>query len=238
MANLSVAVADDDPAIGQTIRTWILSEDPAADIHVYESAEAIITAGRAFDIVFMDIRMGGTDGIAAARRIRERQRDTVLIFVSALREYVFEALDVHPFHFLVKPLDRGRFLRVFLEARDAARERNARSGGRLLVTTRQETISVPARDILYIERSGRKLEVHVEDRVHEMYGALDRVEEQLTDDFYRCHRAYLVNLAWVHSYRSDSIILQNGDMVFLARKKYSDFVNQYMWYLQGSHGSA
>lgn len=231
MGGLSVAVADDDAVIGRTIREWIGGTEPDADVQVYESAEAILLSKRVFDIVFMDIRMEGTDGIEAVRRLGAANRSTLFIFISALKELVFDALDVHPFHFLVKPVDRKNLLRVFSEARDAVLDRRRRGGGRLIVPGRDVSISVPHTDILYIERNARKLEVHTPDDVYAMYGALDRVEQQLGEGFYRCHRAVLVNFAWVRSYRSDSILLQNGQSIDLARKKHGDFVRQYMWYL-------
>ncbi len=55
---------------------------------------------------------------------------------------------------------------------------------------------------------------------------------QLGDGFYRCHRGYLVNMAHIARYDSDSIFLSGGEKVYLTRKKHNEFVKAYMWCLQ------
>ena len=89
-------------------------------------------------------------------------------------------------------------------------------------------------DILYIESIRRKVEIHtVGNKDHiTIYATMDELGEQLGDEFYRCHRAYLVNMAHIAEYGSDSITLANGDRIYLAKKKYGGFVKAYMWYLQ------
>lgn len=236
MANVQVAVADDDPVIAAKIQDLILAEDPHADVAVYRSGEEMLLAGRPFDIVYLDIRMEGADGIETARRLQRRQKDALLIFVSGLRDSVFDALDVHPFHFLLKPLDPERFRRTYREARQAADRFREESGGRFLVKTRQGSVLIPHRDILYIESRSHKLEVHTAEQVYEMYGTLSQAEADLGRDFYRTHRAYLVNLDWVKSYHSDCVVLRNGERIYLSRKKHGKFVKDYMWFLQDQHG--
>ena len=53
--------------------------------------------------------MDGTDGIETAKKLRERDEDTILIFITAIREYVFEAFDVAAFHYLLKPIEEDKF---------------------------------------------------------------------------------------------------------------------------------
>lgn len=236
MANMRVAVTDDDPVIAAQIRDLIRKEDPQADVSVYHSGEEMLLSGRSFDIIYLDVRMGGADGIETARRLQQRQKGTLLIFVSGLRDTVFDALDLHPFQFLLKPLDLDRFRRTFREARDAADRRRKEQGGHFIVKTRRGSILVPERDILYIESNSHKLTVHTTDGVHEMYGTLSRAEGELGDAFYRTHRAFLVNMEWVKSYQADTVVLRNGEEIFLTRKKHGQFVKAYMWYLQKRHG--
>lgn len=52
------------------------------------------------------------------------------------------------------------------------------------------------------------------------------------DTFYRCHRGYLVNMAYIAGYDSDSITLTNGERVYLAKERYADFVKSYLRYLR------
>lgn len=53
----------------------------------------LLASGKRFDIVFLDIQMEGMNGIEAARGLRERREDTVLVFVTGIKDYVFDAFD-------------------------------------------------------------------------------------------------------------------------------------------------
>lgn len=61
---------------------------------------------------------------------------------------------------------------------------------------------------------------------------MNELEGQLREEFYRCHRAYIVNMVHVVEYDNESITLTKGDKVYLAKKKYGEFVKAYMWFLQ------
>ena len=61
---------------------------------------------------------------------------------------------------------------------------------------------------------------------------MNELEAQLGEEFYRCHRSYLVNMAYIAEYSNDSIILKNGETVYMAKDKYSEFVKAYMRYLR------
>lgn len=89
-------------------------------------------------------------------------------------------------------------------------------------------------DILYIESRAKKVEIHTVGTPEciEIYATMEELIRQLGDSFYRCHRAYLVNMAYITEYGKDSVTLTNGDTVYVAKKKYSEFVKAYKYYLQ------
>ncbi len=77
------------------------------------------------DILFLDISMGGTDGMEAAEQIRKWQEERgeavwgslpLLIFVSGYPEYMPRALSVHDFQDLAKPIEEKDFEEVLAQA--------------------------------------------------------------------------------------------------------------------------
>lgn len=72
-------------------------------IHIKKSAIHVIHGDKLrkvadiTDILFLDIQMPGLDGMEAARKLRASGKKTVIIFVTALEEYVFKAFDVGAF---------------------------------------------------------------------------------------------------------------------------------------------
>lgn len=227
---MDIAVVDDEKAIREHICALIEVQKPKSSIEAYATGEALLASAKCFDIVFLDIQMEGMNGIEAARKLRERKEDTVLIFITGIKEYVFDALDLYAFHYLLKPVDEGKFMEVLERAaREADKKRVKKC---LFIKTRN--LKLNQSDILYIESRGKKLEIHTtsEDKDIEIYASMNEMERQLGEDFYRCHRAYIVNMAYITEYDKESITITNGDSVYLTKKKYGEFVKAYMWFLQ------
>lgn len=227
---MDIAVVDDEKAIREHVCALIEEQQPGSVIEAYATGEELLASGKRFDIVFLDIQMDGMNGIEAARELRERQEDTVLIFITGVKEYVFDALDLYAFHYLLKPIDEGKFAEVLQRAAGEAKKKKEKKC--LFIRTRNLTLDQS--DILYIESRAKKLEIHTAgaDKAIEIYAAMDELEGQLGEDFYRCHRAYIVNMDCITEYDSESITLTSGDRVYLAKKKYGEFVKAYMWHLQ------
>lgn len=103
----------------------------------------------------------------------------------------------------------------------------------IFIKTRTRNITLEQSDILYIESRAKKVVIHTKKDTIEAYAAISELEKQMTDIFYRCHRGYLVNLAFITEYSNSSIVLNNGESVILVREKYSEFVKIYTQYLKG-----
>ena len=85
-------------------------------------------------------------------------------------------------------------------------------------------------DIIYAEVFNRKVMLHTTNGNIEYYGKLTDLSEQAGADFYRTHRAYLVNLKYVEKYNATTIWLEQGTAL-LSKKQFSGFVRQYMQYI-------
>lgn len=111
-------------------------------------------------------------------------------------------------------------------------EKNDGRKGRLFIKARK--LMLDQADILYIESRAKKVEIHIAGAQEniEIYATMEELMEQLGDNFYRCHRAYIVNMACIAEYGKDNVVLTNGDKVYVAKKKYSEFVKAYKCYLQ------
>ncbi|KAI4452712.1 hypothetical protein C823_007296 [Eubacterium plexicaudatum ASF492] len=188
----------------------------------------LLASGKRFDIVFLDIRMEGMNGIETAKKLQKQQGDIILVFITGMKDYVFDALDLYAFQYLLKPVDEGKFAEVLERAvREAARKKERR-----VLFIKSRNLTLDQSEILYIESRAKKVEIHTERQNIEIYAAMDELEGQLGEGFYRCHRAYIVNMDRITEYDSESITLTSGDRVYLTKKKYGEFVKAYMWHLQ------
>ncbi len=234
---MKIAICDDEKVLCAQLQELIRRQKAAGRIDAidcYESGGALLKAGIFYEIVFLDIRMEGMDGIETAKRLREWKEKTVLIFVTGVKEAVFEAFDVAAFHYLLKPVREEKFTEVFEKAiREADRQSLADKGSaRLLIRQRNRSVNLDQAQILYIESRQRKAVIHTLYETLETYATMKGLEKELGGQFYRCHRGYLVNLSRITGYTGDTITLCNGEDIYLAREKYHEFVMVYMRYLR------
>lgn len=229
---INIAIVDDEQYIREDIKKWIeqTGDDLAAD--GFESGEAFLNAEKQYDIVFLDIQLGGMDGIHVAKRLRQKAENAILIFVTGTKEYVFQAFDVAAFHYLLKPIRQEKFEEVLTRAAEEIKKRKKDEAGLLLIRTRNRTFPVQKSSILYVESRGKKAEIHTGRETITMYASLNSLQAELGEGFYRSHRGYLLNMAYVSEYYHDSILLTNGEAIYLARDKYQEFVKEYMRYLK------
>ena len=232
---MDIAVVDDEKAIREHICGLVEEQQPESRIEAYATGEELLASGKRFDIVFLDIQMEGMNGIEAARSLREKNanlgvEDTVLVFITGIKDYVFDAFDLYAFQYLLKPIDERKFAEVLERAvREAAKKKERR-----VLFIKSRNLTLDQSEILYIESRAKKVEIHTTGAAQaiEIYAAMDELEGQLGENFYRCHRAYIVNMDCITEYDSESITLTGGDRVYLTKKKYGEFVKAYMWHLQ------
>lgn len=229
---MNIGICDDEKEICLQIRKLILAMAPESQVICYSSGKQFLTERQHFDILFLDIQMSDMNGIEIARTLRDRKEDTILIFVTALKEYVFDAFDVSAFHYLLKPLAKDKFNSVFQEALKEAIKRTRNREESLFFQTKSRSFTLLKSEILYVENCRRKVDIHTLNQTETIYATMAHMENLLGSGFYRCHRGYLVNMAYIAQYSADNILLHNGETIYLSREKYNDFVAAYLSYLK------
>lgn len=229
---MRIAICDNEVSGRERIRTLLEKEFSQALRSEFDSGMKLLEAvekGYQPDIVLLDIAMDGMDGMETAKRLKELS-DVILIFVTGVKEQVFEAFDVGAFHYLMKPVDEAKLKDVLARAVQEADKRQ-NTPRFLLVKAAGDHRKVPVEDILYVENVGRKVILHTKQENIEYYERMNHLEEVLGDGFYRCHRGYLVALSAVSGYNNTSITVNQKDKIYLAKQKYSEFVKIYSRFL-------
>lgn len=226
-----IAVCDDEPDVTELISGMVREYLPDCEIKEFDSGEELLADGEKFDILFLDIQMDGINGIQAAAKVREKDEDAIIIFITGVKEYVFDAFDVTAFHYLLKPIKKTKMQEVLDRA---VKQIDRRTGEKrqLFIQKRGKSMTVDVDDILFLENDMHKVVVHTTGEVFTFYGVMSELEEKVGPGFYRCHRGYLVNMAYISEYDAENIYLTTGDRIYLAREKYQDFVKHYMRYMR------
>ncbi|MCI8714830.1 MAG: response regulator transcription factor [Oscillospiraceae bacterium] len=237
---IRTAICDDEPAARACLSSLIRAQSRPCEIVEYASAGECLDEGREVDLLFLDIELDpggeGGDGLALARTIRERTPGSrpVIVFVTGYDRYVFDAFDVGAFHYLLKPVDEEKFARVF--ARAAAQIEAERPARTLTLQTAGVSRTVPLESICYIESSNHKVVLHLRDGEFACYGKIRDLEAELRGRFFRVHKGYLVNLAWVEGYSKTELTLAGGEKLVISKYKYQDFVKAHLRFLREGGG--
>lgn len=231
---MKIGICDDEKVTRDMLRDKVNKLYPQAELLLYASAEELL-AGQLPDILLLDIQMQGKSGIEAAEELRLTDRQLIIIFVTAIEDYVFQAFDVDAFHYLVKPFSDEKFSEVLQKAAEKIEKPGYGNGKRnmpnLLITTGGTHIAVNFEDIVYAEVFDRKVIIHTMDSDIEYYGKLKDLEKKAGESFYRPHRAYLVNFNYIRKYDATTIYLKKGQAL-MAKQNYQGFVKSYLRYNQ------
>lgn len=249
---MQIIICDDEKSIQtllqQKTACFFAEKNMPCEIVTCSSGEEVLSLaekGTEIDLLFLDIQMPGRNGMEIARTLRRQYKDILIIFVTALSEYVYEAFDVDALHYLVKPFEDEKLYQV-LDRASRQHEKQAEIARlhqqhptkpdeqslprAILVKRGGVSTKVLLSDIIYAEVFNRKVMLHTTNGDIEYYGKLADLSEQAGTDFYRTHRAYLVNLKYVEKYNATTVWLEQGTAL-LSKKQFSGFVQQYMQYI-------
>lgn len=216
---IKFAICDDEPQMAREIADqlagYMKETDCDYSVDCFSSGHALLKSSDEFDVIFLDIQMERPDGMETAALLRRRESRSLLIFVTVLKDRVFDVFPLEAFDYLLKPLDRDRFRRTMDRAlrwleRDAAKNLVIQRGSGCQV--------VPLSDILYCEVLGRKIFIHKKDGiVLDYYDRLEDLEQRVDSRFFKCHRSYLVNLDHVGGCQDGQVLLSQGERIPVSR---------------------
>ena len=232
---MRIAICDDEKNIRELIANKVVKQYPDAEIIFFQSGEELLLVDESIDILFLDIQMSGIDGMETARELRKKDKRVILVFVTAVEEYVFQAFDVGAFNYIVKPIDDGKFSDVLHRAVDEWSSQNINEKEPevryVLINNSGVHTKVILDEIVYAEVFNRKVVIHKLDGEIEYYGKMSDLESLAGESFFRPHRAYLINFKYVEKYDATTIYLERGT-VLMAKQNYPQFVKKYMKYIQ------
>jgi len=149
-----------------------------------------------FDVVLLDIRMPGADGIALAQTIARMPQPPAVVFVTAHSEHAVQAFDLEAVDYLTKPVRLERLQQALQKVErlvQAGKGLEADSNGEfLIIQDRGRTERVPLAEVLYLKAELKYITVRTAGKSYILDGSLNELEEKYPQQFMRIHRNALV----------------------------------------------
>jgi two-component system, LytTR family, response regulator AlgR len=198
--NLNVLLVDDEELARSRLRTLLGDcASPSASVlaEAATAAQALAALQRdTFDVVLLDVRMPGADGVSLARSISEMAVGPAVVFVTAHAEHAVQAFEVAAVDYLTKPVRLERLQQALQKV-----ERYLQSNRvpepvlneeTLVIQDRGQTERLPLSSVLYFKAELKYITVRTASRSYVLDGSLNELEEKYAASFMRVHRNALV----------------------------------------------
>lgn len=224
---LNILIYDDDPVFARNFARRIAElpdyQPKAMTLRCLTDEQAL--CGETFeqcDLLFLDIDLGAHNGIDLARRLRQTNAGTVLIFVTQYTEYAPEGYEVDAFRYLDKAeLDR-KLPGYFSDALAMCRKRQRK----VEILCQGETVPLAVQTLLYVESRGHEQCLFLTDEHRPQLFTrmtMNQLEELLVPQgFLRIHKSFLVNMAYLQSLQSTGALLTTGHSLPVGARSYRE----------------
>lgn len=226
---IKIAICDDIASEREELQSILLMIQNAEqnwnfDITQYASGELLfmdLEEQCIFDLIILDIYMDGMSGMEIAHKIRQREMETPIVFLTASPDFALESYDVNAFGYLLKPIDADKLTAV-LE--------------RLLVYYDRPRVSIQCDrrrrylfldEIMYVKSQNHNIYIHlVKGEMLTSGEKLNDLEEKMDDRFLRCHQSYLVNMCFIADVAED-FILKDGTRIPIRKRQHKAIADTY-----------
>lgn len=190
-----------------------------------------IEKGIHYDVILLDVFMPGINGIQCAKDIRIYDNLVKIVFLTTSTEYAVESYSVKAYDYLLKPLQKERLFSLLcqVEKEEDKSEKNI-----IVVKTKTGITKIALKKLEYCEVVNRKLILHLTNKEDlECSIRINELEDKLVSFgmFFRVHRSYLINMDYINTLTTHSIIMENGAKIPVPREKYAQIKQNYMEYV-------
>lgn len=229
---MRIAVCDDEREqreyLCSLISKWSQKNNIRTDVTEFSSAEGFMFgySPESFDLLLLDIQMDGKDGVTLARELREKDGKIQIVFITALSEYISEGYEVAALHYLIKPVREEKLFSCLERALNLRSE----DGKTLILTENGERVCLNENDIEAVEAVSHNSVLYTSDGKVAVSESFGEIREMLCEDFFRCHRSYLVHLRHIVRIHKDEIVLDCGEKIPVSRRLYKELNEAFIAY--------
>ncbi|WP_069650319.1 LytR/AlgR family response regulator transcription factor [Caloranaerobacter ferrireducens] len=145
-------------------------------------------------IALLDIELSSNEelnGVEIAKIIKNIKPDINFIFITGYSKYAIDSFSVHPYDYILKPVNVVKFMKVLNSLINQIVKNNKTD--KIVVKNKKEIFFIPLDTVLFIEKQNKDTIIHVRDKEYLSKQTLNELENKLPKNFLRVHKSYIVN---------------------------------------------
>ncbi len=209
---MNCLIIDDDPLMVHILETMINEFDFLNFIGSTSNAlDAIkILDNNNVDIVFLDIEMPNVTGIEFLNIYPFK--DINVIVISSHKKYAVETYNFEVTDYLLKPIEKERFLKAVLKVRNKQHQQQTKSpNDSIFIKVNNSFESIVLKDINYIESEGDYVTFYTDKNKFLVLSTMKKIEKSLPEDqFFRIHNSYIVRIDKISKYEESTVYINSN----------------------------
>lgn len=217
---IRVAAIEDDEVVRQEIFENIqrsIGEDEEIEISVFPSAEEYLASEVGYELVITDIELPGIDGMELAMRVKAKNPEVYLVFLTSYTEFAAESYIIEAYQYILKK-DMEERLPCLVEKVIAEIKRSYEEF--CWIANNRKAVKVLYKDILYIRKvkGSKYIEYVTAEETYTERLSINQVFDKLhSPAFILINRAYIINVYHIKRMKGTIIYMDNGEQIIIGR---------------------
>ncbi len=224
---MRIAICEDEKVVldfeSSLVTQWAAGAGCPLELDTYISAEQFLFESEdkaPYDVLIFDIQMKNMNGMELAKNLRKRGCDGVIIFITGVPDYAIEGYEVGAVRYILKPV-KADVLNELLS--NVWKERQKKAEDYFVLGQGSDVEKISFDKILYVEARGHYVYLKGSDFEREWKAVFSETASAFEGkNFFCLRRGLLVNLAHVERITRTDCILDNGEVLPIARGVYKE----------------
>lgn len=196
-------------------------------IDEFKTGAALLKSDGIYDILFLDIELGDSNGIAIAKEIQKKYKNTVILVVTAYHQYLDDAMDIQVTRYIDKPATQSRIFSALDKALSVINESVI-----TLHIKDSQVARLKVSDIIYAEAKFKGVFIYTKETVYRIKETMKQLRSMLTASCFAVpHNSYIVNMNYIRDFQRDEITLAepySNIRISVATRKQAEFKRRFL----------
>lgn len=197
------------------------------NIDEFKNGTDLLNSNKKYDILFLDIELGDSNGIEIAKEMQKRNKNTVILIVTSYHQYLDDAMDINVTRYIDKPITQNRIFSALDKALSVINE-NVMT----FHMKENQIIRLKLSEIIYAEAKLKGVYVYTKAQSYKIKETMKQLKTMLTASCFAVpHSSYIINLNYIKNFKREEISLKepySNIKISIATRKQAEFKRRFL----------